>query len=138
MKRFKTLTRSTKISKGVENLRLRSVLETEETWKVIFDQEIENAQAARSSGNEGKARVCARRAAGVVAREYFARRNERYHLRSAYQNLQTLRDHPDTPQSIRQITGHFLERITEEHELPSDADLIVAARRLAAELLDEF
>jgi hypothetical protein len=113
-------------------------VEPEENWKVKFDGEMENAQAARSSGNEGKARVCARRAAGVVAREYFSRRHEHYHLRSAYQNLQTLRDHPDTPESVRKITAHFLERITEEHELPSDADLIVAARQLAVELLDGF
>lgn len=112
-------------------------MEIKKAWRVIFDREIENAEAARALGNEGKARVCARRAAGAVAGEYFARLGAPSGSPSAYQNLQRLRDHAEIPAHIRQITDHFLERINEAHGLPSDADLIADAHRLANELLME-
>lgn len=110
-------------------------MDTEEVWKAVFDKEIENAEAARASGNKGKARVCARRAAGAIAREYFARQKSPSPQESAYYNLQRLHSQMDVPVHIRQIAAHFLERITEQHELPSEADLIVEARQLADELL---
>jgi len=37
-----------------------------------IDAEFKHAEQARSRGNEGQARVCARRAVGIAAREYFA------------------------------------------------------------------
>jgi hypothetical protein len=112
-------------------------VDAKKDWKVVFNQEIEKAEAARASGNEGKARVCARRAAGAAAREYFMRRNSPSAQESAYYNLQRLRDQADLPTSIRQIADYFLERITEDHELPSEADLIHEACLLAGELLGE-
>ena len=39
-------------------------------WKEKLQKEFERAQIARASGNEGQARVCARRAAGIAIREY--------------------------------------------------------------------
>ena len=112
-------------------------METEYSWKTAFDQELEQAQAARASGNEGKARVCARRAAGVVIQEYFSRLGIPFAPHSAYQNLHYLQTYPDTTQQVREVASHFLERITPEHELPVEADLIAEARWLAFELLDE-
>jgi hypothetical protein len=112
-------------------------VDTQTSWETIFTREIENAEAARSTGNEGKARVCARRAAGAAAGEYFSRQGSPSRRGSAYYNLQRLRDQPDIPLSIRQIAAQFLERITEDHKLPSEADLISEARRLADELLNE-
>ena len=41
-------------------------------WQAEIQAELEKAQQARARGNEGQARVCARRAAGIAAREYFA------------------------------------------------------------------
>ena len=38
--------------------------------KIKYDQEINRAEKARQDGNEGMARVCARRAAGIVVGEY--------------------------------------------------------------------
>ena len=39
--------------------------------------EFERAASARRKGNEGQARVCARRAAGIAIREYLIRRGTR-------------------------------------------------------------
>ena len=43
-------------------------------WEAFYKAEMQNAEAARRSGNEGKARVCARRAAGAVIGEYLIQR----------------------------------------------------------------
>ena len=37
-------------------------------WKTKFEQEMGLAKTARARGNEGQARVCARRAAGALER----------------------------------------------------------------------
>jgi len=52
-------------------------------WKDKLEIEFERAETARSSGNEGQARVCARRAAGIAIREYYARRGQSVHTPSA-------------------------------------------------------
>ena len=57
-------------------------------WKVKLETEFERAEAARANGNEGQARVCARRAAGIAIREYYARRGQSVHTPSAYDLLQ--------------------------------------------------
>jgi hypothetical protein len=107
------------------------------SWRTTFDQELEQAEASRATGNEGKARVCARRAAGIVIREYFSRLGIPFAPHSAYQNLLYLQAYQNTPKHIQEVAGHFLERITPEHELPVEADLIAEARWLAFELLGE-
>jgi hypothetical protein len=42
-----------------------------------IEKEFELAERARANGNEGRARVCARRAAGIAAREYLTRKGAR-------------------------------------------------------------
>jgi hypothetical protein len=113
-------------------------VDTKKDWEVVFEREIQNAKLARASGKEGRARVCARRAAGAAVEEYFARREFPHSQGSAYYYLQLLRDQPDMPEPVRETAGHFLERITEDHQLPSDADLIYEARWLADKLLKEL
>lgn len=112
-------------------------METKKTWKTAFDQELQQAEAARASGNEGKARVCARRAAGIAIREFYSQIGIPFSPHSAYQNLHYLQTYPGTSQQVREVAGHFLERVTPDHELPVEADLIAEARWLAFELLNE-
>jgi hypothetical protein len=59
-------------------------------WKEALEKELQMAADARARGNQGQARVCARRAAGVVIREYFLRRNVSSHTSSTLDLLQTL------------------------------------------------
>ncbi len=56
-------------------------------WESNFEAEIRHAQEARDQGNEGKARVCARRAAGVVIGAYFSSQNVSTSSASAYERL---------------------------------------------------
>ena len=45
----------------------------EAKWMAVFEKELSRAEAARTAGNEGRARVCARRAAGLLAYEILKR-----------------------------------------------------------------
>jgi HEPN domain-containing protein len=97
--------------------------------------ELENARRARAGSKEGQARVCARRAAGIAAREYLIRQGIRPPSASAYDLLNLLKEDPRLSPELRRIADHLTLRVTEEFKLPVDADLIAEARYFCDELL---
>ena len=97
--------------------------------------EFEKAEQARAKGNEGQARVCARRAAGMAVREYLARQGPRPTRPSAVDMLNLIKEDPRLSPDLRRIVGHLTLRVTEEFKLPVEADLIAEARKLCDELL---
>ena len=97
--------------------------------------EFERAEKARARGNEGQARVCARRAAGIAAREYFTRRGEIIRTPSAYDLLNRLAEEQSLSAELRQSARYLTLRVNEEFKLPVNVDLIAEARKLCAELL---
>lgn len=105
-------------------------------WRERFEAEIAHAERARQSGNEGMARVCARRAAGIVAAEYLQRVGIQRHDPSAYESLRLLSTQSDLSDEVLQIIEHLLVRITPEHTLPVAADLPGEAVQLRRLLLD--
>jgi hypothetical protein len=107
-------------------------------WKKKFDQEIEMALAARARGNEGQARVCARRAAGVVAHTYFLRGGLPVRSSSAYDLLKELAQLSILPEHVRRAAEYLTLRVTAEFKLPVEVDLIGAARELAEALLPDL
>ena len=106
-------------------------------WRERASSELIQAEAARHSGNEGKARVCARRSAGHVIGEYLERQSIPVSSASAIVRLQQLASLEDADPQAREIAGHFLLRITPDHNLPVEVDLIAEARWLAEHLLGE-
>jgi hypothetical protein len=96
--------------------------------------ELARGDAARRAGFEGRARVCARRAAGEAIREYLALRGLEPPGRSAYDLLALLQDLSDAPPAARQAAGALLARVDENFSLPVDTDLLAEAGRLAREL----
>lgn len=104
-------------------------------WQTQTQAEFEKAEKARARGNEGQARVCARRAAGIAAREYLTRRGIRILSTSAYDLLNLLKNEPTLAPELRQIADHLTLRVTEGFKLPVDADLVAEARTFCEELL---
>ena len=104
-------------------------------WQIQIDSEFEKAEQARARGNEGQARVCARRAAGIAVREYLTRRRIRPPSVSAYDLLNLLKDDPDLSPDLKLIADHLTLRVTEEFKLPVDADLIAESRKFCEALL---
>lgn len=106
-----------------------------ENWESEIRAELEKAHQARVRGNEGQARVCARRAAGLAIREFLARRSIRPRSASAYDLLNMVKDDPLLPPDLKRIAGHLTVRVTEEFKLPVDADLVAEAEMFCNRLL---
>ena len=104
-------------------------------WKVEMQIEFDRAVQARARGNEGQARVCARRAAGIAIREHLTRQGIRPPSSSAYDLLNLIKDDPHLSPDLKQIAEHLTLRVTEEFKLPVDADLVAEARTFCEELL---
>ena len=105
--------------------------------KTQLRNEFEKAQQARINKNEGQARVCARRAAGIAAREYLARNGTRIPNMSAYDLLNLLKEDALLSSEMHLIVDHLTMRVTEDFELPVQADLIAEARILCDWLLNQ-
>lgn len=106
-------------------------------WLLKFNSELQRGMQARAEGNEGMARVCARRAAGEVIREYFQRKDIALARPSALNALKTLSETPDVSPRVREIATHFVWQITTEHILPGDVDLLEEVQWMAQELIGE-
>jgi len=106
-------------------------------WKTEFQKELDQAVAARASGNEGMARVCARRAAGIVISEYLQRHGYPNPGPSAYDRLTLFNTLPDVDDQLKEITSHFLLKVTIDHDLPINVDLISEVRWLARQLIGD-
>jgi len=100
-----------------------------------IEAEFQKAEEARARGNEGQARVCARRAAGIAIREYLTRRGIRPPSTSAYDLLNLIKEDTHLSPALRLATDHLTLRVTEEFKLPVDADLVTEARKFCEELL---
>ena len=107
------------------------------TWQEKYTKEISRANEVRARDNEGQARVCARRAAGVVLREYFARHNIQAASPSAYDLLKVLLEMDDLPADLRQSAEYLTLRVDEAFKLPSGIDLVKEAELLCERLLPD-
>jgi len=108
-----------------------------ESWEILFQAEINQAEDARTKGNEGMARVCARRAVGIVLGEYFRRENIAPAKTSAYDRMRQVEKLPDFPGDVLSLVRHFLVRINPDYSLPIEADLIDEAKQIRETLLEK-
>ena len=106
-------------------------------WRAQIRVEFDKAEKARNRGNEGQARVCARRVAGIAAREYFARLGQPVRTPSSYDLLNLLVEERSLSDDLRQWARYLTLRVTEDFKLPVDVDLIVIARKLCDGLLND-
>ena len=104
-------------------------------WRAEIQVEFERAAQARTRGNEGQARVCARRAAGIAIREYLTRQAIRPPSTSAYDLLNLIKEDPHLSPDLKRNADHLTLRVTEEFKLPVDVDLITEARTFCEDLL---
>ena len=104
-------------------------------WRTNFETEIARAESARAKKNEGQARVCARRAAGIVLREYFTRTGIPVPSPSAMDLLNLLAEQPHLPPDVQRAASLLTLRVDKAFHIPADADLIAEARKLCEVLL---
>jgi hypothetical protein len=95
-----------------------------------IEQELASAAQARSQGFEGRARVCARRAAGAAIRAYLEQRGLPAPGPSAMDLLQYFRSLPGLTAEHVRVLDHLLARVDESFALPQEVDLLADARWL--------
>lgn len=98
-------------------------------------QELFAAQQAWHAGNEGKARVCARRAVAVAAEAWSAGRGEPPEPADAMAHLRRIRQQATFPLSVREAAERLITAVTRRHEAPFTADPISDASVIISHLV---
>jgi hypothetical protein len=101
-------------------------------WESGYVEEITKARQAREAGNEGMARVCARRAAGVLIQEYIAQQGIQTRQTNILDLIQTVSDFDGVPSQARDLLEHFSRRVEPGGELSPEIDLIEDTLKLMA------
>jgi hypothetical protein len=96
-----------------------------------FYEEIANARKYHDEKNEGKSRVCARRAAGFAINAAYAQRDIRVVDKNAMNLIKLLKTEPALPAAVRQALDDLVLRVTPEYDLPGKIDLISSAITIA-------
>ena len=97
--------------------------------------EIDLAERYRREGNEGRARVCARRAAGWAIRPTFRRETGQTPPGDVVVILRWYRDSTDAPVGLRRAAGRLAVSVTPEHSLPHAEDPLEDARAIVRSLV---
>lgn len=97
--------------------------------------ELQAAYQARQEGNEGKARVCARRAAGWAITLHYEDDPGTTLPVSAYRVLQWFQVQEATPEALKQAAARLTAQINEDHDLPHPQDPLEDARALIGAML---
>lgn len=101
-----------------------------------IEAELSKAEASRGSGREGRARVCARRAAGLVALAYYGRGEDPRDTTNAYNLLKRVQLDMCLSQAVRGAAARLTTRVTPGGRLPHVEDPLADARALIKELLE--
>ena len=98
--------------------------------KAQIRREMEMAQDSRLEGQEGRARVCARRAAGWAVSILLAGGNTLDELGNAYKSLLWFQQQKTVTQAIRDTAIRLTTRLTPDHRQPFDEDPLLDAERV--------
>lgn len=109
-----------------------------DNWKTRLHTELERGETARRGGNEGQARVCARRAAGIALREYASRQGISPASASVMDLIRELERDPGLSPSLRTILGNLSRTVDASFRLPPGVDLLHEARELCEALLPDW
>ena len=104
-------------------------------WPPELENELALATQARLQGNEGRARVCSRRAVGIAARLYLNAHGIQVGSASVLNLLDRLIEEPSVDDNVRRLARLFALKVDTEFRLPAGVDLVAEAANLCGELL---
>jgi len=87
-------------------------------------EELLLAKQSRLEGNEGRARVCARRAAGAAVNEYLQKMGITHKQENAFQSLLILSQSIKLPARVQEAVEWMVQKVNLDHNLPPEVDLI--------------
>lgn len=108
-------------------------------WQHKVQAELIQAEAARAAGNEGRARVCARRAASWTVKEFLARKGIELERVSGYGQINYLEQSDLVDEETKEVLRHMTLSLAKddpdgESYWPLEADLVDEARWLLKQL----
>lgn len=112
-------------------------------WKEKAQEDLSRADIAHLAGNEGLARVCARRAAGWAAGALLEKENYSNLRKTAFENILELSNYKKENKRIVELCGHLTaslkkDALKEITHLPENVDLLADARELIKILFPQF
>ena len=100
----------------------------------MIEQELEAARAAQQNGNDGKARVCARRAVARAIEAWIGRLSFPQWHGDAMAHLRHIQQDASFPLPIRQAAERLSTSVTRQHATPFTTDPVADARLIIAHL----
>ncbi len=91
-------------------------------------QELAKATEGLHNGNDGLARVCARRAVAIATQHWNEQRDLPAWQGDAMQQLRKIQEHTTFPLPIREAARRLLTKVTEQTHSPMTTDPIADAR----------
>jgi hypothetical protein len=104
------------------------------TQAALIERELAAAEAAAKDSNDGKARVCARRAVALATEAWLERLPVRKWRGDAMEYLRQIQQDASFPLPIRQAAERLSTPVTRQQTAPFTADPIGDARLIIAHL----
>jgi hypothetical protein len=104
------------------------------TPAALIERELAAAEAARQDSNEGKARVCARRAVARATEAWLAQLPLPRWRGDAMAHLRQIQQNASFPLPIRQAAERLSTPVTRQHAAPFTTDPVADARLIIAHL----
>jgi len=104
------------------------------TPAALIEQELAAAEAAQHDGNDGKARVCARRAVARATEAWIAQLPSSPWYGDAMAHLRHIQQDASFPLPIRQAAERLSTSVTRQHATPFTSDPVGDARLIIAHL----
>jgi hypothetical protein len=104
------------------------------TPAVLIEQELAAAQAAQQDQNDGKARVCARRAVAHAAEAWGARLPSLRWRGDAMAHLRNIQQDASFPPPVRQAAERLSTPVSRQHAAPFTTNPVADARLIIAHL----
>lgn len=104
--------------------------------RAAIQVELEDAHRYRTMGNEGRARVCARRAAGWAVGWYVEANRFAESHSNALEHLRWLADNPQADDRYREAAARLTTKLKPDGRMPFEQDLLEDARSIIGFCLD--
>ncbi len=104
------------------------------TPSTLIEQELAAAQVAQQDGNDGKARVCARRAVALATEAWLARLPMPLWHGDAMAQLRHIQQNESFPLLIRKAAERLSTPVTRQHTAPFTTDPIADAKLIISHL----
>lgn len=104
------------------------------TPAALIEQELVAAEAARQNSNDGKARVCARRAVALATEAWLARLPLPRWRGDAMAHVRQIQQDASLPLPVRQAAERLSTSVTRQHAAPFTTDPVADARLIITHL----